>query len=123
MQVKNVIATGLVAAAQVAAAPCEPKPLPDYTPIERIELGPRPYWLVDDMNDSPVKEKLKQCANIKDFKATAWNIGHRGGGTLFIPEHSLESNLAGARMGSAGLECDVAFSKCFQTTPHFCFVD
>lgn len=32
-------------------------------------------------------------------------------GTLLIPEHSKESNLAGARMGSAVLECDVAFTK------------
>ncbi|KAH6667062.1 glycerophosphoryl diester phosphodiesterase [Plectosphaerella plurivora] len=110
MQVKSIVVSSLVAAAQVAAAPCEPKPKP-YTPIEHIELGPRPFWLIDTMADSPVKAKLQQCANIKEFKPTAWSIGHRGGGTMMIPEHSLESNLAGARMGAAMLECDVAFTK------------
>lgn len=108
MQVKNVVVSGLMAATQVAAS-CKPKP--DYTPIEHIELGPRPFWLVDDMADSPVKKKLQECASIKEFKPSAWNVAHRGGGTLFIPEHSLESNLAGARMGSGMLECDVAFTK------------
>lgn len=110
MQVKSIVVSGLAAAAHVAAAPCE-KPKPDYTPIEHVELGPRPFWLIDTMADSPVKEKLQQCASIKDFKPSAWSIGHRGGGTMQIPEHSLESNLAGARMGAGMLECDVAFTK------------
>lgn len=38
------------------------------------------------------------------------SIGHRGGGTLFIPEETVESQRAGARMGAGILECDVAFT-------------
>jgi glycerophosphoryl diester phosphodiesterase len=39
------------------------------------------------------------------------DVDDRYSGTLLIPEHTKESNLAGARMGSAVLECDVAFTK------------
>lgn len=109
MLVNSILVTGLVAATQVAASPC--KPPPKYKPIESIQLGPRPYWLVDDMNDSPVKKQLEECKDIKEFKPSAWSIAHRGGGTLFMPEHSVESNLAGARMGAGVLECDVAFTS------------
>ncbi|KAF3355893.1 Small COPII coat GTPase SAR1 [Verticillium dahliae VDG1] len=104
MLVNSILAAGLVAVTQVAASPC--KPPPKYKPIESIQLGPRPYWLVDDMSDSPVKKQLEECKDIKEFKPSAWSIAHRGGGTLFMPEHSVESNLAGARMGAGVLECD-----------------
>ncbi|KAG7126662.1 Extracellular protein like [Verticillium longisporum] len=109
MLVNSILIAGLVAATQVAASPC--KPPPKYKPIESIQLGPRPYWLVDDMSDSPVKKQLEECKDIKEFKPSAWSIAHRGGGTLFMPEHSVESNLAGARMGAGVLECDVAFTS------------
>lgn len=109
MLVNSILAAGLVAVTQVAASPC--KPPPKYKPIESIQLGPRPYWLVDDMSDSPVKKQLEECKDIKEFKPSAWSIAHRGGGTLFMPEHSVESNLAGARMGAGVLECDVAFTS------------
>ncbi|PHH54696.1 Extracellular protein [Ceratocystis fimbriata CBS 114723] len=84
----------------------------DVNPIASVQVGVRPYWLVDDMDTSETKKALQSC--IKDtssFEASEWSIGHRGGGTLQIPEHSLESNLAGARMGAGILECDVAFTK------------
>jgi glycerophosphoryl diester phosphodiesterase len=81
-------------------------------PIKRIDLGPRPGFLVDDMDEGPLKDELQQCLEKgKPLKASTWSIAHRGGGTLQIPEHSLQSNMAGARMGSGILECDVAFTK------------
>ncbi|KAM5350612.1 hypothetical protein ACJ41O_007117 [Fusarium nematophilum] len=88
-------------------------PKPQYNgvkPIKQIELGPRPYFLVNDMEDGPLKRKLESCSE-KSQKPSDWSIGHRGGAALQIPEHSRESNLAGARMGAGILECDVAFTK------------
>lgn len=82
----------------------------DFSPIKQISLGPRPYYLVDDMTPSDLKTKLSKCKD-KKMKTTTWSIGHRGGGTLQFPEHTVESNLAGARMGAGIIECDVAFTK------------
>ncbi|CCF44264.1 glycerophosphoryl diester phosphodiesterase, partial [Colletotrichum higginsianum] len=111
MHFKSVVVSGLVAAAarQAGASPC-PKPPPTYKPITSIQLGPRPYWLVNDMDEGPLKEKLQSCSE-QPIKPSDWSIGHRGGGTMLIPEESIESNLAGARMGAGVLECDVAFTK------------
>ncbi|KFH47325.1 Glycerophosphoryl diester phosphodiesterase-like protein [Hapsidospora chrysogenum ATCC 11550] len=96
-------------AALAAGASAKPTPRP---PIKRIDLGPRPGFLVDDMDEGKLKDELSRClASAKPIRASTWSIGHRGGGTLFIPEHSLESNMAGARMGAGILECDVAFTR------------
>ncbi|GKT92390.1 glycerophosphoryl diester phosphodiesterase family protein [Colletotrichum tofieldiae] len=62
------------------------------------------------MDEGPLKEKLQSCSE-QPIKPSKWSIGHRGGGTMLIPEESIESNLAGARMGAGILECDVAFTK------------
>lgn len=64
------------------------------TPIKRISLGPRPYWLVDQMDDGALKEKLASCSE-KEIKRSDWSIGHRGGGTLQFPEHTYENIMAG----------------------------
>ncbi|KXH38614.1 glycerophosphoryl diester phosphodiesterase [Colletotrichum simmondsii] len=111
MHFNSIVVSGLVAVAshQVNAVPC-PKPAPVYKPITSIQLGPRPYWLVNDMDEGPLKEKLQSCSE-QPIKPSSWSIGHRGGGTMMIPEESVESNLAGARMGAGVLECDVAFTK------------
>jgi len=79
----------------------------------RVQLGPRPYWLVDNMDAGPLKNKLASCSEI-DFKPSAFSIGHRGGGTLFIPEETVESTKAGQRMGAGVLECDVVFTSDLQ---------
>ncbi|KAI5458251.1 PLC-like phosphodiesterase [Mariannaea sp. PMI_226] len=81
-----------------------------HEPITRIQLGPRPYYLTEDLDDGPLKKKLQSCAN-DEMRPSKWSLGHRGGGTLQIPEHSLQSSIAGARMGAGILECDVAFTK------------
>ncbi|MGE0679467.1 MAG: glycerophosphodiester phosphodiesterase family protein [Candidatus Binatia bacterium] len=76
----------------------------------RIELGPRPFYLVDKMEPSKLKEQLQKCAD-RQFRKTDFSIGHRGGGTLQFPEHTKESHEAGARMGAGILECDVTFTN------------
>ncbi|KAL7944912.1 PLC-like phosphodiesterase [Trichoderma barbatum] len=105
----SLVAVGLAAIGQVAAKPC-PDPAAGLKPIKQIELGPRPYYLVDNMDDSPLKSMLDSCKDMK-MKSSTFSIAHRGGAPLQFPEHSRESNLAGARMGAGVLECDVAFTK------------
>ncbi|MBA7493099.1 hypothetical protein ES702_03654 [subsurface metagenome] len=75
----------------------------------QISYGPRPYYIVQNMTDGPLKDKLLSCEN-GAYSVTGWSIGHRGGGTLQIPEESAQSQEAGARMGAGILECDVAFT-------------
>lgn len=74
-----------------------------------IDVGPRPHFLISQMQDSALKTKLLSCANNKRSK-TKFSIGHRGAPMMF-PEHTVESNVAAARMGAGILECDVTFTK------------
>ena len=74
-----------------------------------IQLGPRPYFLVDDMSSGPLKDKLKSCSE-GPFRKSDFSIGHRGAALQF-PEHTKESYEAGARMGAGILECDVTFTR------------
>lgn len=74
-----------------------------------ITMGPRPYFLIDKMAESPLKTRLQSCAN-GPFKRTDFSIGHRGAQMMF-PEHTREANTAAARMGAGILECDVTFTK------------
>ena len=76
---------------------------------QRIELGPRPYFLVDGMDDGPLKDQLKGCYG-KPVKRTSFSIAHRGA-PLQFPEHTKESYLAAARMGVGVAECDVTFTN------------
>jgi glycerophosphoryl diester phosphodiesterase len=77
--------------------------------VSNIQVGPRPYFLVADMVDSPLKAKLQSCSN-GPFKKTNFSIGHRGAAMMF-PEHTKESYEAAARMGAGIVECDVTFTK------------
>ena len=77
--------------------------------ITNIQLGPRPFFLVSDMVESPLKAKLQSCAN-GPFEKTYFSIGHRGAAMQF-PEHTKESYEAAARMGAGIVECDVTFTK------------
>ena len=74
-----------------------------------VELGPRPFYLVDGMDPSPLKDKLVRCEN-GPFQRTDFSIGHRGAALQF-PEHTKEAYQAGARMGAGIVECDVTFTK------------
>jgi glycerophosphoryl diester phosphodiesterase len=74
-----------------------------------VQLGPRPFFLVEDMDDSALKKTLQQCAKGPFYK-TDFSIGHRGAALQF-PEHSKESYEAAARLGAGILECDVTFTR------------
>ncbi|NUZ09934.1 glycerophosphodiester phosphodiesterase [Pseudoalteromonas sp. McH1-7] len=76
---------------------------------DNIQVGTRPDFLVQDMQSSPLKTKLAQCANGPFYK-TDFSIGHRGAPMQF-PEHTKESYIAAAKMGAGVLECDVTFTK------------
>ncbi|WP_022948174.1 glycerophosphodiester phosphodiesterase family protein [Methylohalobius crimeensis] len=79
--------------------------------IQRIQLGPRPYFLVNDMTEGPLKEALQRCADSRMvFRKSDFSIGHRGAALQF-PEHSKESYEAAARMGAGIVECDVTFTQ------------
>lgn len=74
------------------------------------QLGPRPFFLVNEMNDSALKQRLQACTQRERFTARDFSIGHRGAALQF-PEHTKESYEAAARMGAGILECDVTFTK------------
>jgi glycerophosphoryl diester phosphodiesterase len=76
---------------------------------DTIQLGPRPFFLVDKLDDGPLKEKLNSCKT-GPFERTDFSIGHRGA-TMQFPEHTEESYRAAARMGAGIVECDVTFTK------------
>jgi glycerophosphoryl diester phosphodiesterase len=78
-------------------------------PTAVIQVGQRPFFLVDNMADGALKTKLLSCGN-GPFSATNFSIGHRGAPLLF-PEHTQESYEAAARMGAGVVECDVTFTK------------
>lgn len=75
----------------------------------KVQLGPRPFYLIEDMDDSSLKNKLSSCAN-NNFSASDFSIGHRGA-PLQFPEHTRESYIAAAKMGAGILECDVTFTQ------------
>ena len=78
---------------------------PDYM----VSYGPRPYYIVNNMTESSLKDRLESCENTPG-KVTGFSIGHRGGGALMFPEETVESTMAGAQMGAGILECDVSFT-------------
>ncbi|MEP6557537.1 MAG: glycerophosphodiester phosphodiesterase family protein [Burkholderiales bacterium] len=89
------------------AAPC----VPLHAAADPIQLGPRPYFLVEDLQDGALKTTLQACAkNMETFHATDFSIGHRGA-PLQFPEHTRQSYEAAARMGAGIVECDVTFTK------------
>ncbi|MFK7892981.1 MAG: glycerophosphodiester phosphodiesterase family protein [Granulosicoccus sp.] len=75
-----------------------------------VQLGPRPYWLVNEMTDGPLKEALATCAQeTHNFERREFSIAHRGA-PLQFPEHTMESYLAAHVMGAGIQECDVTFT-------------
>lgn len=83
--------------------------VPAAVSADVVELGPRPYFLIEQMQPGPLKDKLLSCAD-RDFKRTLFSIGHRGAAMMF-PEHTEQSYRAAARMGAGIVECDVTFTK------------
>ncbi|MFZ5556164.1 MAG: glycerophosphodiester phosphodiesterase family protein [Pseudomonadota bacterium] len=76
---------------------------------DSVQLGPRPFYLVEGMEESRLKNRLMQCAKGPFYK-TDFSIGHRGAALQF-PEHSDVSYRAAARMGAGIVECDVTFTQ------------
>jgi len=95
----------LVVGTALAAITTVPTALAD----DIIQVGPRPFYLIDQMKDGALKNKLMACAG-KPVTRTLFSIGHRGA-PLQFPEHTKESYLAAYRMGAGIIECDVAFTK------------
>lgn len=76
-----------------------------------VQLGPRPFYLVDKMSDGHLKDTLSRCATkTKRYRHSDFSIGHRGAALQF-PEHTRESYVAAHRMGAGILECDVTFTS------------
>ncbi|WP_415196643.1 glycerophosphodiester phosphodiesterase family protein [Psychrobacter glaciei] len=71
--------------------------------------GVRPFYLINDMDESPLKEELLACSAQTPSK-TNFSIAHRGA-PLQLPEHTYDSYVASAQMGAGILECDVAFTN------------
>jgi glycerophosphoryl diester phosphodiesterase len=76
---------------------------------DTIQVGPRPFYLVEGMDDGALKRKLKSCEH-KPVRRTNFSIAHRGA-PLQFPEHTKEAYEAGARMGAGIVECDVTFTS------------
>ena len=76
---------------------------------DSIQLGPRPFYLVEGMDEGELKDRLMECQT-GPFYRTDFSIAHRGAALQF-PEHSDVSYRAGARMGAGIVECDVTFTK------------
>ena len=81
----------------------------DHDKPDSVQLGPRPFYLVQGMDEGKLKDRLMQCEN-GPFYRTDFSIGHRGAALQF-PEHSDASYRAGAKMGAGIVECDVTFTK------------
>jgi glycerophosphoryl diester phosphodiesterase len=75
----------------------------------KVQLGPRPFFLVDQMEEGELKSELEQCTE-DTFRKSDFSIGHRGAALQF-PEHTKESYEAAARLGAGIIECDVTFTK------------
>lgn len=83
----------------------------NHSPIASVQLGPRPFFLANEMADGPLKQRLQHCAATREsYRPTLFSIGHRGA-PLQFPEHTKESYEAAARMGAGIVECDVTFTK------------
>ena len=81
----------------------------EHGQVRNVQVGPRPYYLVEDLDPGPLKTELQQCRE-KRPRRTDFSIGHRGA-PLQFPEHTKESYEAAARMGAGIVECDVTFTK------------
>lgn len=76
-----------------------------------VQIGTRPYFILDSMEESDLKDTLMECAETKmSFEPSDWSIGHRGA-CMQYPEHTLESYKAALIQGAGIVECDVTFTK------------
>lgn len=104
----------LLVIALAACAACDSSESPPAVedPAPNVQVGPRPYFLIDQMEPGPLKTALQACEEQRPRRSD-FSIGHRGA-PLQFPEHTAESYRAAARMGAGILECDVTFTKDLQ---------
>lgn len=76
---------------------------------DNVQLGTRPFYLIEGMDEGKLKDRLMQCEN-GPFYRSDFSIGHRGAAMQF-PEHTDLSYRAAARMGAGIVECDVTFTN------------
>jgi len=75
------------------------------------QLGPRPFYLLDELAPGSLHERLAACAGRTDaYPRSPLAIGHRGA-ALFFPEHTREGYLAAVRQGAGFVECDAVPTK------------
>ena len=115
MKTKLAVALALAAAAGLPAPAYADRDHVDRDYADRnhdggpVELGPRPFYLVEGMDEGQLKDRLLACED-GPFYRTDFSIGHRGA-PLQFPEHSDVSYRAAATMGAGVVECDVSFTK------------
>ena len=73
-----------------------------------IQLGPRPFYLLQSLPEGALKQQLQRCSS-GPFYRTDFSIAHRGAPLMF-PEHSMQSYQAAIGMGAGIAECDVTFT-------------
>ena len=108
LQLAVLFIPGVVAAHTAETA----SPVPQLKSAEKyaLQLGPRPAYLIDNMDPSPLKDRLQRCNTGRKLKKSQFSIGHRGA-PLQFPEHTKESYEEAALMGAGIMECDVTFTK------------
>lgn len=67
---------GIAALVLASHAAADDSRWPAMAPI--AHLGPRPFYLVGKMDESPLKRKLEQCSHRPVFVKSDFSIGHRG---------------------------------------------
>ncbi|EPQ30839.1 uncharacterized protein PFL1_01737 [Pseudozyma flocculosa PF-1] len=77
--------------------------------VKNVQVGERPYFLVSNMTDSPLKKRLESCSE-DPLRVTQFSISHRGAALQF-PEHTVQGVHAAARQGAGVIECDASFTK------------
>ncbi|PHR30186.1 MAG: glycerophosphodiester phosphodiesterase [Desulfotalea sp.] len=100
----TIVLCGLLCSTGVMAAKTAPQGIESL-----IQVGVRPAYLIQDMDEGKLKLTLESCKN-GPFYRTDFSIGHRGAAMQF-PEHTKESYEAAAAMGAGIIECDVTFTK------------
>ncbi len=76
---------------------------------KKAQIGPRPFYLVENMKEGELKNLLSSCKSGPFFQ-TDFSIAHRGA-PLQFPEHTKQSYQAAAQMGAGIIECDATFTK------------
>lgn len=111
------LAIGIVVSlASASALATSPQKITAVEAAQNITLGPRPLFLIQDMDESTqrerqLKETLLRCAADTDrWQRRDFSIGHRGAAMQF-PEHTRESYIAATQMGAGIVECDVTFTE------------